>query len=143
MQSAGDAHSAALASATLYALPMCCMQVSLAAAPDGDALVSGHLDASLQRFVFPPAHGGAGPGRQQAPASLQLPVGHVQLVAGQTAAASTSGCDVAYALAWAQGAVAVGGSNNVVCLGAWGVGRGPLLQRSSMQQVGCGMGCQQ
>lgn len=43
---------------SLYGHPEGSYVVSLAASPDGKAIISGHLDGSIYRFTFPADEGG-------------------------------------------------------------------------------------
>ncbi len=76
---------------TMYAHPEGSYVVSLAASPNGGAIISGHLDGSIWRFTFPADEGSGG-------------LGHVQL--------STHSC-VPYALGWGNAIAAAGNDNRV------------------------------
>ena len=78
---------------TMYTHPDSSYVVSLACSPDGHAVISGHLDGSIYRFMFPSDDGSHGQG-----------IGHVQL--------TTHSC-VPYALGWGNAIAAAGNDNRV------------------------------
>lgn len=77
---------------TMYTHPDNSYVVSLASSPNGQAVVSGHLDGSIWRFTFPADEGSGG-------------LGHVQL---------TSHSCVPYALGWGNAIAAAGNDNRIV-----------------------------
>lgn len=81
---------------TLYAHPEGSPVVSLAAAPDGRTLASGHADGSVYAFTFPDAQDGGGGG-----------------AGGGAAKLAHHGCAPS-ALAWGESVVAAGVDSKVV-----------------------------
>jgi intraflagellar transport protein 172 len=77
---------------TLYAHPEGSYVVSLAASPNGQAVVCGHMDGSVYRFTFPQDEGGAGLSTSQLVQHSAVP----------------------YALGWGISICAAGNDNRVV-----------------------------
>ncbi|GFH08379.1 WD_REPEATS_REGION domain-containing protein [Haematococcus lacustris] len=77
---------------TLYAHPDSSYVVSLAASPNGQAVVCGHIDGAIYRFTFPQEEGGAGLSSSQLVQHSSVP----------------------YALGWGACIAAAGNDNRVV-----------------------------
>lgn len=79
---------------TMYTHPEGSYVVAVAASPNGQAVVSAHLDGSIWKFNFPAEEGGAG-------------LGHAQIISHPC---------VPYALGWGHSIAAAGNDNRVSTL---------------------------